>query len=186
MAVNTKSEIMQLAGRVSSVIPEPRMQCAVSGIQAALKLFSLITIAVCCLVNVSFAAQNVYQFTTPEQQKTFYSVVEQTRCLVCQNETLLDSQAPLANDLRQDIYQQVLAGQNQQQILQYLTNRYGEFVLFKPKFELKNYLLWLLPFVLLLALVFGLIRYKLKQRSAEVVLTEQQKQQLKKLLEERS
>lgn len=146
---------------------------------------SVVAWLLCCWFSCGIAAQNVYQFATADQQKTFYSVVEQTRCLVCQNETLLDSEAPLANDLRQDIYQQVLAGQNEQQILQYLTSRYGEFVLFKPKFELKNYLLWLMPFVLLLALVFGLVHYKLKHRQAEAVLTEQQRQQLKKLLEER-
>lgn len=141
------------------------------------KIAATIILLLFCLT--AYAAQ-VYQFANEHQRKTFYSVVGQTRCLVCQNETLLDSQAPLAQDLRQDIYKSVKAGQNQQQILNYLTERYGQFILFKPKMELQNYLLWLGPFILLFIVVVLLF---LKRRQKSIVISAEQQQQAKKILQ---
>jgi cytochrome c-type biogenesis protein CcmH len=135
------------------------------------------------LTCISAQAAEVYQFVNSKQRQTFYNIVEQSRCLVCQNETLLDSQAPLAHDLRQDIYLKVKAGQSQEQVLQYLTNRYGQFVLFKPKFELKNYLLWFGPFILLLMVILLLLT---KRKHKTIMLTAAQQQQAKKLLQDES
>ena len=71
------------------------------------------------------------------------------RCLVCQNQTLAESNAPLAEDLRKEVREQALAGKSDDEIRAYLVARYGDFVLYKPPFEPVTYLLWLGPFLLL-------------------------------------
>ena len=87
-----------------------------------------------------FAADNnyTYQFNTQNQQMQFYRVTHELRCLVCQNETLADSNAPLAKDLRQKIALQIIAGASDKGILNYLINRYGDFILYKPRSDVYN------------------------------------------------
>jgi len=91
---------------------------------------------------------------------------QQLRCLVCQNETLADSQADLAADLRREIREQMKAGKSDKEILGFLTDRYGDFVLYRPPVNRRTYLLWLGPFVFLaagLAALFRYIRYRREQ-----------------------
>lgn len=85
------------------------------------------------------------------------------RCLVCQNETLADSRADLAVDLRNQIREMMRAGKSDQEIVGYLTARYGDFVLYRPPMRPTTYLLWFGPFILLLAGMIVLFRY-VKQR----------------------
>jgi cytochrome c-type biogenesis protein CcmH len=82
----------------------------------------------------------------PAQEAHARSLFRQIRCLVCQNESIDDSEAPLAGDLRRIIRQQVAAGDSDVQIRKFLTDRYGEFVLLKPRFSPGNAVLWLTPF----------------------------------------
>ncbi len=111
---------------------------------------------------VGFFAQAVatpsplYSFATPAQQQQFTQLTEQLRCLVCQNESLADSTAPLARDLKTEIYQKVQSGADNETIKQYLLARYGQFILFKPAFNPLTYALWLIPF-LLLVICFGIL-----------------------------
>ena len=98
----------------------------------------------------TFAQTSASIFATPAQQQQFQNLTEQLRCLVCQNESLWDSQAPLAKDLRAEIYQKIMAGESEQAIKEYLVARYGEFILFKPHLNTTTYVLWLTPFILLL------------------------------------
>lgn len=72
------------------------------------------------------------------------------RCLVCQNESLASSRAPLAEDLRREVREQIRAGQSDQQIIQYLTDRYGDFVTYRPPWNGRTLLLWLGPLLLML------------------------------------
>ena len=94
-----------------------------------------------------------FQFDTLEQQRRFDRLLNELRCLVCQNQALSDSNAPLATDLRQIVHEKILAGAGDDQIIAFLTERYGSFVLYQPPFTLGTALLWLAP---LLALGFGL------------------------------
>ncbi|MEP6741348.1 MAG: cytochrome c-type biogenesis protein [bacterium] len=87
------------------------------------------------------------------------------RCLVCQNETLADSRADLAEDLRNQIREQMKAGKTDKEIIAFLTDRYGKFVLYRPPVDPTTYLLWFGPFVLLFAGLLLLFRY-IKQRRA--------------------
>lgn len=77
------------------------------------------------------------------------SLTEQLRCLVCQNQTIADSNAGLAIDLRQQVVQQVRAGKTDLEIKQYMVERYGDFVLYNPPFSVSNSVLWIGPFILL-------------------------------------
>jgi cytochrome c-type biogenesis protein CcmH len=89
------------------------------------------------------------------------AIADELRCLVCQNQTIADSHAELAIDLRNQVIAQVRAGKNDEQILQYMVDRYGEFVLFRPRMNATNVLLWAGPFMLLVGgavLVFGIVR----------------------------
>jgi cytochrome c-type biogenesis protein CcmH len=85
----------------------------------------------------------------PEQQALYERLTEEVRCLVCQNQTIGDSNAPLAMDLRREVWEMVAAGQSEQQIKTFLTDRYGDFVLYKPRYGGPAALLWLAPGLLL-------------------------------------
>jgi len=99
----------------------------------------------------------------PRIEQRMRALTEQLRCLVCQNETLADSRADLAEDLRKQIREQMKAGKSDQEILAFLTQRYGDFVLYKPPVKATTYLLWFGPFILLIAGTGVLYRY-LKHR----------------------
>src|SRR5882757_4714548 len=85
----------------------------------------------------------------PELEKRVMALSEQLRCLVCQNETLAGSHADLAVDLRQQIREQMKAGKSDKEIVTFLTERYGDFVLYNPRLTARTYLLWFGPFILL-------------------------------------
>ncbi len=108
-----------------------------------------------------------YNFNSPAQQQQFEELTQQLRCLVCQNESLWDSSAPLAKDLRNDIYQQVKNGEDDTAIKQYLVARYGQFILFKPEVNTTTYALWIVPFVLLLLGFFIVGFVVLRSKDAE-------------------
>ena len=97
-----------------------------------------------------FATDPREEFSAPAKQELYESITAETRCLVCQNNTLADSTAPLAVDLRREIRKQVDEGKDETQIKDFLVERYGDFVLYKPRFRSWNLILWLGPVVLLL------------------------------------
>ena len=99
----------------------------------------------------------------PVLEERLMNLSRELRCLVCQNETLADSRADLAVDLRNEIREQMKAGKTDQEIIAFLTARYGDFVLYRPPVKATTYLLWFGPFVLLLGGLLLLFRY-LKQR----------------------
>lgn len=106
---------------------------------------------------------SLYTFTTPAQQHQFTQLTEQLRCLVCQNESLADSTAPLAKDLKEEIYQKIQSGADNDTIKQYLLARYGQFILFKPAFNSLTYALWFAPFILLIS-CFSILTVILRRR----------------------
>lgn len=103
----------------------------------------------------------------PQIEKRMKALTEQLRCLVCQNETLADSRAELAEDLRKQVREQIKAGKSDKEIIDYLTARYGDFVLYNPPVKSTTYLLWFGPFVLLIGGTVILFRF-LKQRRAMI------------------
>jgi len=94
------------------------------------------------------------ELTDPAQVELYEGLINEVRCLVCQNQTIADSNAPLAADLRREIREMVAAGQSEKDIKAFLTDRYGDFVLYRPRYGGPALLLWAAPVVLLL---FGLV-----------------------------
>jgi cytochrome c-type biogenesis protein CcmH len=110
------------------------------------------------------------------------ALAEELRCLVCQNQTLADSNAPLAVDLRNQIREQLKAGKSERDIIGFMVERYGDFVLYRPPFKASTVALWLGPFALL-ALGSWLLLRRLRQRKPEPPLTEAERSRAAKLLE---
>lgn len=86
----------------------------------------------------------------PEYEDRYESILEELRCLVCQNQTLADSSAGLAGDLRIEVKEMLIQGKSDQEILDFMSDRYGDFVLYNPPVKLYTLLLWFAPFLLLL------------------------------------
>lgn len=103
---------------------------------------------------------------SPEIQERFKTLASELRCLVCQNQSLADSQAGLAEDLKQKVYEQIASGRSDQEIKTYMVDRYGEFILYKPAFSLDNAVLWVGPFIIL-ALAVAMARSWLKRQKHE-------------------
>lgn len=95
----------------------------------------------------------------PVLEQRMMTLAEELRCLVCQNETLADSPAALAGDLRQEIRELMRAGRSDDEIVRYLTGRYGDFVLYRPPLKPVTWLLWFGPFALLLGAAGGFCLY---------------------------
>ncbi len=104
----------------------------------------------------------------PVLEERVMNLSKELRCLVCQNETLADSRADLAEDLRGQIREQMKAGKSNKEIVDYLTARYGKFILYNPPVDPTTYFLWFGPFILLLAGLFLLFRY-VKQRRKLII-----------------
>ena len=86
---------------------------------------------------------------TSEQEVLYQAIVQEVRCLVCQNQSIAESNAELAKDLRIEISSQIKEGKTEQEIKDFLLNRYGDFVLYQPSFNKKTFFLWLSPLILL-------------------------------------
>lgn len=114
-------------------------------------LYSLIIS--CFFINVSYA-NSMYPLDTRKQEAQFEHLLKNLRCLVCQNQDLADSNAELAKDLRMQVYKLVKEGKTDTEINDYLSARYGDFVLFKPPVKSLTLLLWFGP---LLFLLLGLL-----------------------------
>jgi cytochrome c-type biogenesis protein CcmH len=120
----------------------------------------------------------------PAVEERLARLSQELRCLVCQNETLADSRAGLAEDLRREIRVQIKAGKSDKEIIAFLTERYGQFILYRPQVTPVTYLLWFGPFVLLLAGLAILFRY-IKQRRdliTEQPLSADERRQAEELL----
>src|SRR3954467_3864763 len=96
----------------------------------------------------AIAVDNTPRLPDPSMQQRYLSLTNEFRCMQCQNETLADSNVGLAADLRLEIHDLILAGKSDDQIRDYLVARYGEFILFRPRMNLRNLWLWAAPAVL--------------------------------------
>ena len=104
-------------------------------------------------------------FESMLQEDRFNQLTLELRCLVCQNQNLADSDAQLAHDLRAEVHEMLVAGNSDDEIKQFMVERYGDFVLYRPPVQKNTYLLWLAPIVLLL--IGGVVlRSSVKKRAA--------------------
>lgn len=119
----------------------------------------------------------------PSLEQRARVISKDLRCVVCQNETIDESNATLAQDMRRLVRQRVLAGDSNQEVLDYMVDRYGDFVLLRPQFKSQTYLLWFGPIVLLLVGAFVVVRHvKASSRIRASELTEAEAAEVDKLL----
>ena len=114
--------------------------------------FLLISIYLCTYPVLAISPGEAFKDEALEARARSLSM--ELRCMVCQNQSIDDSDAPLAKDLRMLIREQIKAGKTDDEILVFIEDRYGEFALLKPRFDIKNAPLWGLPFLLILAGIF--------------------------------
>ena len=98
----------------------------------------------------AFAIDTEAAFSDPALQHRYESLNRELRCLVCQNQTIADSNAPLAQDLRREVREMIAAGKTDDEIRTFMIDRYGDFVLYRPRMTAQNFLLWAAPVLLLL------------------------------------
>lgn len=125
--------------------------------------------ALCCAwlwAGSAMAVEAPALSNDPALEARVLEISQELRCLVCQNETIAASQADLASDLRQQIRSKLQAGETPDQIRQFMVDRYGDFVLYKPRLGAKTVLLWIGPFVLLV-IAFGVLWRAIRRRPAE-------------------
>src|ERR1043165_5609024 len=103
------------------------------------------------------ASSDLYVFASAQKKAQFAEIIHEIRCLVCQNQNLVDSNAPLAQDLRLVIYRRIKNGESPTEIKKYLIGRYGNFIVFRPVFSRLTYCLWLSPFILFVVIMFILL-----------------------------
>jgi cytochrome c-type biogenesis protein CcmH len=120
----------------------------------------------CTITPFVFAREAQPTGDDPAVEQRLHKLSQELRCLVCQNETLADSRADLAEDLRREIREQIRAGKSDKEIINFLTARYGQFILYRPQVTPATYLLWFGPFVLLLAGLFLLFSYIKRRRDS--------------------
>lgn len=135
------------------------------------------------LIQSVHAEIEVYQFASPELELRYQSLTEELRCLVCQNQNIADSHAELAQDLRRKVYEMLSSGQSNAQIIDYMTERYGDFVLYRPPFNVRTILLWFTP---VLALLIGALGFMSilngRETNADEQLSQKELARIKELL----
>ena len=142
------------------------------------------------LIFTSFLAVAVdtpFEFEDSKQEERYKQLVEELRCLVCQNQSLADSNADLAQDFRDKIYKKIQEGQSNSEIINYLVTRYGDFVLYKPPLKTSTFLLWFGPFALLItAVLIAVFIARQRQKISANPLTDEEEKKLTKLLNQTS
>ncbi|MFZ2313475.1 MAG: cytochrome c-type biogenesis protein [Methylobacter sp.] len=142
-------------------------------------IFSLLILSGLACAGVEYR-----EFTNPEQQEAYENLTSELRCLVCQNQTIADSNAELASDLRRQVYEMLQQGKSKQDIAQFMTDRYGDFVLYNPPFKLKTGLLWIGPVVFLfIGLIAVFLFTRRKKTVATVEISAEKQQKIRSLLE---
>lgn len=142
------------------------------------------------VVGTAQAAIDTYEFATQAERERYRNLIEELRCPKCQNQNIADSDAPIAMDLRAEIYRMLEEGKDNQQIIDYLVARYGDFVLYKPPVTARTMLLWYGPAVLLaggfVLLGFIVLRRRGQKASVATGLSDDEQERLNALLSQPS
>ncbi len=128
-----------------------------------LQVLILSLLSVNCFASVEFK-----KFNDPIQEDVYNILIDELRCLVCQNQTIADSNADLAKDLRRQVYEMLQQGKSKDEIVEFMTQRYGDFVMYNPPFKAKTGLLWLGPIIFLLIGLVLLVVMSKRKRSTDI------------------
>jgi cytochrome c-type biogenesis protein CcmH len=116
-------------------------------------------------MSPAYAAIEVLEFNDPAMEAEYKNLIEELRCLVCQNQNLAASDAELAQDLRKQTYEMLMQGKHKEEVIEYMVNRYGDFVLYNPPLKSNTLLLWGGPFALLL-LVLIIVIFRISRKES--------------------
>lgn len=134
----------------------------------------------------SYAAVDAFEFETDEQQERFRTLSNEFRCPMCQNTNLTGSGGGVAEDLRREIYFMIVDGKTDEEIEQFMLERYGDFIFYRPRLMTETILLWFGPLAFLLLggwIIVGIIRRARPQVHANAALSDAEQERLRKLLE---
>ena len=148
-----------------------------------MRRIAVLLAALAAVFTMAAASDPSERLPDPAQEAQAREIFQQVRCLVCQNESIDDSDADLARDLRQVVREQVAAGKTEAEVKSFLTDRYGEYVLLKPAFSLGNAALWGAPLLIVIAGV-GLLALRLRRRDLPVPLTAEEEARVAALLDD--
>ena len=126
-----------------------------------------LSILLLCWLPFANAAVEVMSFESPEQEQQYQDLIAELRCLVCQNQNLADSNADLAKDMRQLTYDMISKGASDQEVVDFMVARYGDFVLYKPPVQSNTLILWAFPGLLLL-IGGGVVFLSVRNRSRKL------------------
>lgn len=144
----------------------------------------LLFIATSLLSFQLLALTDEFDFTGSVSEKNYRTLISQLRCLVCQNESLASSHADLAKDLKKEVYGLMVSGKSNSEVKAFLVQRYGDFVLYQPPVKRSTLALWGAPFIaLLLGAILLVRRIRSKSRQPDRILTSDEEQQIKQLLD---
>lgn len=118
---------------------------------------AIIVVLLSLYLSMSYAAIEVYDFKTPAEEQRFQALIGELRCPKCQNQNLSGSDAPIAKDLKDRTYQLLQEGKTDNEIRDYMVERYGDFISYKPPVRSTTYLLWFGPFLLLVVIVLIIV-----------------------------
>ncbi|MGI9319711.1 MAG: cytochrome c-type biogenesis protein [bacterium] len=141
-----------------STILKQRLPRFLLYIGVSMALLTALFIALSAYPTAVFAKVEVVQFEDPDKQALYQKMIQELRCLVCQNQNLADSNAELAVDLRRKTREMIEQGKTRQDIVAFMVDRYGEFVLYRPVFNTGNLVLWLSPVLLLVIALWISVR----------------------------
>lgn len=150
------------------------------------KVQYLLSVLMLLIISLSAnAATEVLEFESNQQEQRYHELIDELRCLVCQNQNLADSNAALAQDLRERTYQMVRSGDSSDEIIDYMVARYGEFIMYRPPLRTSTYLLWFGPLVFLLLAVLTVVLYwRRTRRNKGVKLDAASRQKVRQLLDD--
>ncbi len=150
-----------------------------------MKNLILLFLALLLLPVVSQAAIEEYAFEEEVQEERFKQLTYEMRCPKCLNSNIAGSDAPIAADLRKEVYDQILEGRTDQEILDFMSSRYGDFILYRPRLTAGTLVLWFGPVLLLLGGIIIVRRMMLQSQDAatETGLTQKEQEELDKLLD---
>lgn len=147
------------------------------------RLLPFLLLGLCALTPLRAGAEDILLRVPPEQVERFQTLTAELRCLVCQNQSLADSNADLAVDMRREILAMIERGDSDAQIVAFLVERYGDFVRYRPPVKASTLLLWYGPFAMLfLGLVLIVVLVRRKRRSAPAPLSDADRDRLEALL----
>ncbi|MEZ5509139.1 MAG: cytochrome c-type biogenesis protein [Gammaproteobacteria bacterium] len=133
--------------------------------------------------GIAFATIDAYEFKTPDDEQRFRVLVEELRCPKCQNQNIADSNAGLAKDIKDRVHRLINEGKDNGEITDYMVERYGDFITYRPPVRPVTWFLWFGPFALALLAAFIIFMIKLRQKSPSIIqVTPEQEAKVQELL----